>query len=151
MYVSSLNDSSGTESICIVNVRDVGYQSRIPYISALSAHDEHAREDTFATIFLFNMGHNQLAMKQQSSGTDMSFPESNTEKAMDHNEVAVFSIDPHHEKTAIRKFDIILMPQIAAFVLVCYLDRSNIGNARVFGLEGLSMVPQFPTNLPDVC
>ena len=76
-------------------------------------------------------------MKHQACGTDTSLPASDIEKATEHKEVASVFVDPHHEKTAMRKFDMILLPQIALFVLVCYLDRSNIGNARVFGLEGM--------------
>ena len=86
-------------------------------------------------------------MEQQPYATDMSLPGSDIEKGAEHKEVAAIFVDPHHEKTAMRKFDIILLPQIAAFVLVCYLDRSNIGNARVFGLEGMLRAPKFLTYL----
>ncbi|EXJ89402.1 hypothetical protein A1O3_02469 [Capronia epimyces CBS 606.96] len=45
------------------------------------------------------------------------------------------TINPH-EKRALRKFDLILMPQLGLLMLVLMLDRTNIGNAAVFGLVG---------------
>ena len=44
-------------------------------------------------------------------------------------------IDPAKEKAALRKFDIYLMPAAFTLILLNYIDRSNLGNARVFGLE----------------
>ncbi|KAG7052911.1 hypothetical protein JMJ77_0000007 [Colletotrichum scovillei] len=44
-------------------------------------------------------------------------------------------IDPVLEKCAISKFDKYMMPQMALLMLIAYLDRTNIGNARVFGFE----------------
>ncbi|TPX11791.1 uncharacterized protein E0L32_007528 [Thyridium curvatum] len=50
-------------------------------------------------------------------------------------------IDPVLEKRAIAKFDKFMMPQMALLMLIAYLDRTNIGNARVFGFEeGLKLV-----------
>ncbi|KAH7489510.1 hypothetical protein HZ326_13057 [Fusarium oxysporum f. sp. albedinis] len=39
------------------------------------------------------------------------------------------------EKKVLSKFDKFVMPQMALLVLFAYLDRTNIGNARVFGFE----------------
>ncbi|KAL2405767.1 putative transporter C11D3.18C [Exophiala dermatitidis] len=44
-------------------------------------------------------------------------------------------VDPAVEKRALRKFDYIMIPQIIILVIIAQLDRSNIGNAKVFGLE----------------
>ncbi|KAF2432934.1 high-affinity nicotinic acid transporter [Tothia fuscella] len=44
-------------------------------------------------------------------------------------------IDPEKEKAVLRKFDKWLLPQAFVFILLNYLDRSNLGNARVFGFE----------------
>ncbi|VUC31689.1 unnamed protein product [Clonostachys rosea] len=44
-------------------------------------------------------------------------------------------IDPDIENAAVKKFDRYVLPQILILVLLSYLDRSNIGNARVFGFE----------------
>ncbi|KAL6401151.1 high-affinity nicotinic acid transporter [Ilyonectria robusta] len=50
-------------------------------------------------------------------------------------------IDPIVEKRTISKFDKFMMPQMAILMLIAYLDRSNIGNARVFGFEeGIGLV-----------
>lgn len=42
------------------------------------------------------------------------------------------------EKTALRKFDWILLPQIMMIGIMAALDRINIGNARMMGFEGRS-------------
>ncbi|KAF9770567.1 hypothetical protein IL306_011875 [Fusarium sp. DS 682] len=39
------------------------------------------------------------------------------------------------ERKVLSKFDKFVMPQMALLVLFAYLDRTNIGNARVFGFE----------------
>lgn len=50
------------------------------------------------------------------------------------------AITPDHddqvrERQVFSKFDKFVMPQMALLVLLGYLDRTNIGNARVFGFE----------------
>jgi hypothetical protein len=44
-------------------------------------------------------------------------------------------IDPAMEKQTMRKFDIYILPQFALLAFMMFVDRSNIGNARVFGFE----------------
>jgi hypothetical protein len=44
-------------------------------------------------------------------------------------------IDPAMEKQTMRKFDIYILPQFALLAFMLFVDRSNIGNARVFGFE----------------
>lgn len=44
-------------------------------------------------------------------------------------------VDPDLEKSAMRKFDRYAMPQFGILILIAYLDRTNIGNAKVFGFE----------------
>ncbi|KAM0538222.1 hypothetical protein ACHAO7_012257, partial [Fusarium culmorum] len=39
------------------------------------------------------------------------------------------------ERKVLSKFDMFVMPQMSLLVLFAYLDRTNIGNARVFGFE----------------
>ena len=41
------------------------------------------------------------------------------------------AIDPALEKTLVRKQDARIIPLAAGIYLLCYLDRSNIGNAKV--------------------
>lgn len=43
--------------------------------------------------------------------------------------------DQVRERKVLSKFDKFVMPQMALLVLLGYLDRTNIGNARVFGFE----------------
>ncbi|KPI39076.1 putative transporter [Cyphellophora attinorum] len=44
-------------------------------------------------------------------------------------------IDPIKERKIMNKFDMLVMPQFVIIILLGYLDRSNIGNARIFGFE----------------
>ncbi|KAF9480332.1 MFS general substrate transporter [Pholiota conissans] len=43
--------------------------------------------------------------------------------------------DTEEERKAVRKMDYTLLPVMAMFYLLSFLDRSNIGNARVAGLQ----------------
>ncbi|KAL4883129.1 major facilitator superfamily domain-containing protein [Aspergillus karnatakaensis] len=45
-----------------------------------------------------------------------------------------FYIDPVTQKQIYRKFDQYAMPQLFLIACLAYLDRSNLGNAKVFGL-----------------
>lgn len=47
----------------------------------------------------------------------------------------IIYIDPAKERAVLKKFDKYLLPQAFLFILLNFLDRSNIGNARVMGLE----------------
>ncbi|KIV85596.1 hypothetical protein PV11_01274 [Exophiala sideris] len=44
-------------------------------------------------------------------------------------------IDPILERRTMAKYDKFLLPQMATLIILAYLDRSNIGNAKVFGFE----------------
>lgn len=44
-------------------------------------------------------------------------------------------IDREAEKRLIRKCDLHILPPIAVLFLLCFVDRINIGNARIQGLE----------------
>ncbi|KAL1856484.1 hypothetical protein VTK73DRAFT_8235 [Phialemonium thermophilum] len=50
-------------------------------------------------------------------------------------EVDDLYIDPQLERSTVAKFDKYVLPQMAVLIILAYLDRSNIGNARVFGFE----------------
>ncbi|KZF21980.1 MFS general substrate transporter [Xylona heveae TC161] len=45
------------------------------------------------------------------------------------------AIDPQLEKRTLAKFDKYLLPQLFVILILAYLDRTNIGNAKVFGFE----------------
>uniref|UniRef100_A0A0B7KJV9 Major facilitator superfamily (MFS) profile domain-containing protein n=1 Tax=Bionectria ochroleuca TaxID=29856 RepID=A0A0B7KJV9_BIOOC len=46
-----------------------------------------------------------------------------------------YMIDPQVERQLIRKLDRHIIPTVMFAYLLCFLDRTNIGNARLFGLE----------------
>lgn len=57
---------------------------------------------------------------------------------VDVSSVEEIFVDPELEKSARVKFDCIVLPVIAVCMLMAGLDRSNIGNARVMGFDGMS-------------
>ncbi|KAI0202331.1 major facilitator superfamily domain-containing protein [Astrocystis sublimbata] len=53
-------------------------------------------------------------------------------KLLEHvDETQYVHIDPVAERRLVRKLDIRLMPFTALIYLLCYIDRSNIGNAKI--------------------
>jgi hypothetical protein len=50
-------------------------------------------------------------------------------------EVATAGFDPKSTKRLLRKIDMRLIPFLALLYLLSFLDRTNIGNARLAGLE----------------
>ncbi|GAA5834469.1 hypothetical protein JCM3766R1_005221 [Sporobolomyces carnicolor] len=47
----------------------------------------------------------------------------------------LIEIDEQAQKRLLRKLDMILIPPVALIYLFCFIDRANIGNARLAGLE----------------
>jgi hypothetical protein len=50
-------------------------------------------------------------------------------------EVTTVGFDPKSTKRLLRKIDMRLIPFLALLYLLSFLDRTNIGNARLAGLE----------------
>lgn len=51
--------------------------------------------------------------------------------------IASVDIDPHEERALVRKFDFRILPVLAVMYLFNSLDKSNLGNAKTAGLEGM--------------
>ncbi|KAF7547213.1 hypothetical protein G7Z17_g7905 [Cylindrodendrum hubeiense] len=70
-------------------------------------------------------------VKQPSSDVPLETePRTSSEDA-----TTVVFIDPEKEKATVRKFDRYVLPQFVIIQVLSYLDRTNIGNARIFGFE----------------
>ncbi|RDW91671.1 MFS general substrate transporter-45 [Coleophoma crateriformis] len=55
-------------------------------------------------------------------------------------EVDAIFVDPELERRTLRKFDQWLLPPLTIILLLAYLDRSNMGNAKIFGFtEGIGL------------
>ncbi|KJX94353.1 mfs transporter like protein [Zymoseptoria brevis] len=52
-----------------------------------------------------------------------------------YDDVAQFEFDAQAEKKLRRKIDMYIVPTVALLYLFCFIDRANIGNARIAGLE----------------
>lgn len=83
--------------------------------------------------------------KQDTSDTkDRLIEVETTERVYDHS--TSFSMNDTEKATAkedqrnaeaklVRRIDVLILPLLALAMMVGYLDRSNIGNARVIGME----------------
>lgn len=50
------------------------------------------------------------------------------------------SIDPRAERSLVWKFDLRILPVLAIMYLFNSLDKSNLGNAKTAGIEGMCCV-----------
>ncbi|KAF8159947.1 MFS general substrate transporter [Crassisporium funariophilum] len=50
-------------------------------------------------------------------------------------DAALAKVDPEQERRAVRKLDYTILPVMTMFYLLSFLDRANIGNARIAGLQ----------------
>ncbi|KAI5861449.1 putative MFS transporter [Durotheca rogersii] len=55
--------------------------------------------------------------------------------ATDSHGVPIVEFDPVAEKKLRRKIDWMIVPTVSVLYLFCFIDRANIGNARLAGLE----------------
>lgn len=64
-------------------------------------------------------------------------PTLDVEVEQKHVEDAVnaFQTEPWLEKRVVAKLDMLLMPLLSIFFIFLFLDRANIGNARVAGFQ----------------
>lgn len=69
-------------------------------------------------------------------------PEDKTDTKV--GEVQELGFDAEAEKKVLRKFDKFLLPPIFIILLVAYLDRSNLGNAKIFGFEDVKPLCRLP-------
>jgi hypothetical protein len=64
-----------------------------------------------------------------SANSDLS------EKAIEEHHEHVTPLSPQETRKLLRKLDIAILPLVSVMYLLSFLDRSNIGNARLAGLE----------------
>jgi hypothetical protein len=74
-----------------------------------------------------------MSLKQKNDFHAAALPEEKSDPSI--GEVQDLSFDSEAEKKVLRKFDKFLLPPLAVILLIAYLDRSNLGNAKVFGFE----------------
>lgn len=63
-----------------------------------------------------------------------------------------FRIVPHLDRRVVLKLDLLLMPTMCIIFIFLFLDRANIGNARVAGMQkSLHLTDlQYQTGMSDV-
>ncbi|SPO32614.1 related to TNA1 - high affinity nicotinic acid plasma membrane permease [Ustilago trichophora] len=76
---------------------------------------------------------------KQGSATVPPLYSSGTPKS----EPSLIAYDAQREKKLVRKIDLYIVPTVALLYLMCFIDRANVGNARIAGLEkDLGMNPK---------
>ncbi|KAH7171500.1 major facilitator superfamily domain-containing protein [Dactylonectria macrodidyma] len=75
------------------------------------------------------------AEKGEGKHTSSDTPPDTEPRASFEDATAVVFIDPEKERATVRKFDCYVLPQFIIIKILSYLDRINIGNARIFGFE----------------
>lgn len=80
-----------------------------------------------------------MSLEQKNDFHTTALPDEKSDSAI--GEVQDLSYDTDAEKKVLRKFDKFLLPPLAVILLVAYLDRSNLGNAKVFGFEDGRLLP----------
>ncbi|KAI4756595.1 high-affinity nicotinic acid transporter [Aureobasidium sp. EXF-3400] len=80
-----------------------------------------------------------MSLEQKHAFQATALPDEKSDSSI--GEVHDLSYGTEAEKKVLRKFDKFLLPPLAVILLVAYLDRSNLGNAKVFGFEkGIGLV-----------
>jgi hypothetical protein len=73
-----------------------------------------------------------------NAGVDASVEEKSTFEASNAKHLEyeqTFEADPQLERRVVWKLDALLVPLISLLFIFLFLDRANIGNARVAGLQ----------------
>ncbi|KAK5937723.1 hypothetical protein PMZ80_009852 [Knufia obscura] len=78
---------------------------------------------------------NAIAIEKPDLGTNATQEDIFYKGFVDHAGIEAAAIDPVAEKKLLRKIDIHLIPILWLLFLCAFIDRINIGNARIQGLE----------------
>jgi len=94
------------------------------------AHVETAHfgnHDVKATVLEYNAGLNTKHAQDAKDGelitVDAGFAD------------VLVALSPAEERRILRKVDFRLVPLLAVLYVICFIDRSNIGNAKIAGME----------------
>lgn len=72
----------------------------------------------------------------------------NSDKSIDRKPEEPHYVDPKDEKRLLKKLDRTLIPFLSIIYLLSFLDRSNVGNAKLAGLEkDLHMTGKYDYNV----
>jgi MFS family permease len=109
----------------------------VPFIKGASHAELRCQSRTAITTATADVAFVHLTCKHITSRTaKMSISKQDAESPTPPEEgIHEVTMLDQEEQAVLSKFDKLVMPQMAMLVLLAYLDRTNIGNARVFGFE----------------
>lgn len=93
-------------------------------------HHHHDVKDPEAQTGSADRISNAAKSEESSSGEELVTVEKGYEREQLHTDLT-----PEEAHRALRKCDYRLIPLLGVLYLVAFIDRSNIGNARIAGME----------------
>ncbi|KAK5736137.1 hypothetical protein LTR17_007659 [Elasticomyces elasticus] len=104
---------------------EVRRESHVGHAHVETAHI--GNHDVKATVLEYNAGlntkHAQDAKEGELITVDAGFSD------------VLVALSPAEERRILRKIDFRLVPLLAVLYVICFIDRSNIGNAKIAGME----------------
>jgi len=84
------------------------------------------------------VGESPILNEKKASNEGIVTPKYSSEVSSGH--VHEYAVDPKQDRLLTAKIDLKLTPILGLLYLICFLDRTNIANAKIAGLEaGLHM------------
>ncbi|KAF9294448.1 hypothetical protein BGZ88_003856 [Linnemannia elongata] len=107
-----------------------------PYQSQSQQLLQSEKQDQLLEMYRTKSFVSELSFERNGGGDGYSGDEAGgAEKRGEYFAAMNFQQDPEMERQIVRKLDRHLLPLLGILYLFSYLDRVNIGNARLFGLE----------------
>lgn len=84
--------------------------------------------------------HEKIPASEPQSIKEKNFVEQNAATEVSSGQLEVYPIDPKEDRALTTRIDLKVIPILGLLYLICFLDRTNIANAKIAGLvTGLHM------------
>ncbi|KAF9143058.1 hypothetical protein BG015_000566 [Linnemannia schmuckeri] len=111
-----------------------GYNN--PHQNQSQYQHQNEKQDQLLEMYRTKSFMSELSFERNGGGGGVYGDEAGgAEKRSEYFAAMNFQQDPEMERQIVRKLDRHLLPLLGILYLFSYLDRVNIGNARLFGLE----------------
>lgn len=106
-----------------------------PYQNQSRQQQQSEKQDKLLEMYRTKSFMSELSFERNGGGGYGGDGAGGAEKRGEYFAAMNFKQDPEMERWIVRKLDRQLLPLLGILYLFSYLDRVNIGNARLFGLE----------------